>query len=213
MNYLDLRNAAIAYSDRYDKEVSDNIDIYILMTEARINRLLKTREQSNRAFLYTIVDKEFYALPPDWAGMRAMYLVEPDPNTSPNSTVKFVLLDPVSFQSTKHQDPGGKFFYCIIANQIQIYPTIDVGFSIEMIYYQKVPNLNPTDDVTSTNWLSESHPDIYLAGMTAEISLFAKDYDAAQSWYDRLKAAVDELDNVDWIERWSGDPLQTRAEQ
>ena len=52
--------------------------------------------------------------------------------------------------------------------------------------------------------------DIYIAGMTAEISLFAKDYEVATGWFDRMKIAVDELDNVDWVERWSGDALRIR---
>ena len=49
MNYSELVAASIAYADRYDLEVSQNMDIYIVMVESRINRLLKTRKQSARA--------------------------------------------------------------------------------------------------------------------------------------------------------------------
>jgi hypothetical protein len=207
MNYAEIVAASIAYSDRYDADVSSSMPTYILMTEAKVNRLLKTRKQSMRAYVSTVADKEFYALPPDWAGMRGIQMTTPDPVSNGYSTTKMSLLDPISFEAKKSGEDTGSIIYCVIANQIQIYPVQAAGSSIEIIYYQTVPNLNQSSD---TNWLSEDHPDIYLAGITAEISLFAKDYETASGWYDRLTAAVSELDNVDWLERWSGDVLQVR---
>jgi len=206
MNYTELRAASIAYADRYDTEVSGNIDTYVIMTEARINRLLKTRKQSARAYILGVDGKEYYPLPPDWAGMRNLKITNPNPITTGYSEDPMSLLDPTSFELHK-KSSSKDGAYCIIDNQIQVYPLIAEGCSMEMVYFQRVPNLNAIDD---TNWLSTDNPDIYLAGMTAEISLFAKDYSAADGWYERLATAVGELENVDWVERWSGDPLQIR---
>ena len=100
-----------------------------------------------------------------------------------------------------------KNYYTVIADQIQIYPVIDPGSFLEMTYYQKVPNLNST---FTTNWMSEDHPDIYLSGITAEIELFAKNYEVAKGWHDRMSMAIQELDDSDVEERWSGVPLQMR---
>lgn len=207
MNYSELVAATIAYADRYDAEVSDNMDTFILLTEARINRLLKTREQSTRAYTPTVADEEFYSLPPDWAGMRDIQLTNPDPKTVGNSVQSFNLLDPKMFDVKRGKPYDGMLYYTVIAKQIQIYPIQDIGCTIEMVYYQKVPPLSVS---ATSNWVSEDHPDIYLAGMTAEVSLFAKDYDTAQTWYNRLGTAVDELENVDLEERWSGDAPQIR---
>ena len=73
MNKLALTNAAIAYADRYDIEVNENINNFYLFTEARINRLLKTRRQSARAFTLTIENREYYSLPPDWNERYSSY--------------------------------------------------------------------------------------------------------------------------------------------
>ena len=209
MTYNELVNLSIAYADRYDIEVKDNIPSFIIMTEARINRLLKTRKQSARATTVAIDGLEYYGLPPDWAGMRDIN-ANVFQSSGSSKSEPMHLLDPTTFENTiikdrVYQTKGN--IYTVIADQIRIHPTLSDGSSIEMVYYQKVPPLTLENQ---SNWLSNDNPDIYLAGMTAEISLFAKDYDAATGWYDRLKVAVGELDNVDWQERWSGDSLQIR---
>ena len=53
MNYTELVATSIAYADRYDLEVTDNVDTFIILVEARVNRLLKTRKQSARTYTAT----------------------------------------------------------------------------------------------------------------------------------------------------------------
>tara|TARA_R110000803_G_scaffold117357_4_gene185890 strand:+ start:927 stop:1589 length:663 start_codon:yes stop_codon:yes gene_type:complete len=218
MNKLALTNAAIAYADRYDIEVNENINNFYLFTEARINRLLKTRRQSARAFTLTIENREYYSLPPDWSGMRDIQVTNPTPLIVGAGTISLRLIDPALLNQYKLEESRGQrntngfptYYYCVIADQIQIFPILANGLSIEMIYYQQVPSLALPAIDTSSNWLSENNPDIYLSGLCAEISLFAKDYDAASSWYSRLEVSISELDSSDQLERWSGDPLQVR---
>ena len=49
MNYQELVDASVAYADRNDIEVANNVDLFVTMAEARVNRVLKTRKQSKRA--------------------------------------------------------------------------------------------------------------------------------------------------------------------
>lgn len=207
MNYSELVATSQAYADRQDTEVVMNMDTFILMTEARVNRLLKTREQSCRIFAPTVEGQEYYPLPPDYIGMRDIQLDDPIPTTTYEAQ-QFNYLNPEQFNAVRGQPYCGTLWYTVIANQIQIFPIQDAGLAIELIYFQRVPPLTATDP---DNWMATNHPDIYLAGMCAEISLFAKDYEAAKGWYDRLKVAVAELDNTDIQERWAGSSLVTRA--
>jgi len=207
MNYSELVATSQAYADRQDVEVQMNMDTFILMTEARINRLLKTREQSCRIFAPTVDGQEYYPLPPDYIGMRDIQLDNPIP-TEPYVAQQYNYLSPEQFNAVRSKPYSGCLYYTVIANQIQIYPVQPGGLALELVYFQRVP---PLTETTPDNWMSTNHPDIYLAGMCAEISLFAKDYDASVGWFDRLKVAVSELDNTDVKERWSGQALVTRA--
>lgn len=207
MNYSELVATSQAYADRQDTEVAMNMDTFILMTEARVNRLLKTREQSCRIFAPTVEGQEYYSLPPDYIGMRDIQLDDPLPTTT-YTTQQFTYLNPEQFNAVRGQPYTGCLYYTVIANQIQIYPIQDAGLAIELVYFQRVP---PLTAANPDNWMATNHPDIYLAGMCAEISLFAKDYDTATGWFERLKLAVSELDNTDVQERWAGSSLVTRA--
>lgn len=198
--------AAKAYADRQDLEVDNNIDNFILMAEAKINRLLKTREQSSRAFAPTREAEEYYSLPPDFRGMRDIQ-VNTDLPTTDHSVYNFEYLSPKVFNSKRGTTFCGTYYYTVIANQIQVFPILETGLALEIVYFQKVPNLNEIED---SNWLSTEHPDIYLSGITAEIETFVKNYEVAGLWYDRMKLAIDELDNLDISERWSGGTMTVR---
>ena len=206
MTYTELVAAAKLYADRQDIEVNDSMDIFILMAEARVNRVLKTREQSTRAYTLTIEDKEYYPLPPDYSGMRDVQ-INSDLPTEEHKNTKLSYISPELFNTVRGKPYCGSSYYCVIANQIQIFPLQEEGKTIEMVYWQKVPNLNLTD---STNWLSESHPDIYLAGIVAEIEIFAKNYDVASKWDSKMSRSISELDESDVKENWSGSQLVTR---
>lgn len=206
MTYDELVEASKAYADRRDVEVSQNIDTFIILVEAKINRVLKTRMQSTRAFTPTVTGKEYYALPPDFAGMRNIQLNSDSPLNT-HKVTPYSYLTPEQMDIQRSKPYAGSLYYCITAKELQIYPCQDAGQTIEMAYFQKVPNLRPDAD---TNWMSNDHPDIYLSGMMAEIEGFAKNYEASKLWYARLELAIAELDSVDIEERWSGNALQMR---
>lgn len=208
MNYTELVAAGKAYADRKDVEVVENLPVFIQMAEGKINRRLRTRKQSARAAIPTKDGEEFYSLPPDFAGMRHIQF-DSSSVDGQNSVYIMEYAAPEFFDQERSKVPSGKHYYTIIANQLQVYPRFAAGFFIEIIYYQRVPPLTNQAD-SNTNWLSEDYPDIYLSGLVAEIELFAKNYDVAGLWADRMNTAIDDLENIDIGERWSGGSLTTR---
>ena len=62
MDYNQIVLAAKAYADRNDIEVNANIDNFILLAEAKINRVLKTAGQSKRVYTPSIVTGKQKAL-------------------------------------------------------------------------------------------------------------------------------------------------------
>ena len=95
-------------------------------------------------------------------------------------------------------------FYCILADQINVFPPQD-GLVMELTYYQNLTPLSTSDPVS---WLSDSNPDLYLFGLLVEISSFIKNPEAKAVWEGRYLGAIDELQDEDSGDRWSGTPLQ-----
>lgn len=201
MNYRELIAAAQLYADRNNIEISGSIDIFITMAEARMNRVLKTREQSARWYTPVVPFLEYYSMPLDYRGMRNLKLLVGIPSNNDNETVKMNYVPPESMDSVARTGAKGEVYFTIEANQLRIYPAQEVGCTLEMLYYQKVPNLTLEND---TNWMSEEHPDIYLAGMVSEIEIFTKNYEVGKAWDDKMSRCIAELEESDVTEMTSG---------
>lgn len=211
MNYQELVDAAKAYADRQDIEVADNLDIFITMAEARINRVLRTYEQTHRIFTTTIFEQEFYALPEDYNGMRAIQYNDGLVDVPGTKSYTMAMISPellVEKQQYTYEQLD-QYYYAVIGQQIQVHPTLAPSGTLELLFYRKVPNLN---NVNQANWCSENHPDIYLSGIIAEIELFVKNYETAQMWDTRMTRAIQELKSSDVDKRWAGNPMQMRVE-
>jgi hypothetical protein len=206
MVYEELIKAAAAYADRNDIEVNNSVGIFVLMAESRINRVLKTAGQTHRIYTQTIEGKEYYSLPSDYNGMRAIHFNTGPVDEDGSEPIQIHYRTPESMVDIQNSDTD-KYYYTIVAKQLQIINKLPSGGTIEMVFYRKVPSLGPE---RSTNWLIEDSPDIYLSGVCAEIELFVKNYDAATLWDERMSRAIQELDNSDVKNRWAGNSLVMR---
>ena len=202
MNYAEVIAAAQLYADRYDAEVTDNMDQVLRLAESRINRRLKLRQMTTRATMMLVDNQEYYPLPPDFAGMRD---VENSPTDGPRRTLTY--FNPEQANEVQARGSTGYAAYTIIADQLQLIPPQADG-NIEIVYYQRVPPLTATEP---ENWASKDYPDLYRDALMSEIELLVKNDERAVLWDTRLNKTVDELVNNDQEERWSGTPMQIRV--
>lgn len=208
MDYTEIVNAAKMYADRNDIEVTQSMDIFIIMAEARINRKLKTYEQTHRIFTATKDKQEFYALPEDYNGMRAIQFNTGLVDEQGSKAIPLEYVTPETIAEYQSMNKSN-YYYSVVAQQIQVHPTLPSGGTLELLFYRKVPSLNSQ---SKSNWCSENNPDIYISGLCAEIELFVKNYEASQLWDQRMSRAIKELSDNDYDNRWAGNPLQMRAE-
>lgn len=212
MNYAEITNLALSYSDREDAEVINQMDNFIKIVESRINRQLKISDMSNRA----IIDldemditpgQEYFGLPPDFGGLRDIKMVTGDGRT--RVTMKYINPEQMNNLVTSGAvgQSGEQVYYSIAAQQLQVNPVQDTGL-IEILYYQRVVPLTATED---ENWISEINPDCYVFGIITEISAFVKDKVAAEIWNERFVSAIGEIEIEDSENRWSGPPLEIKV--
>jgi hypothetical protein len=205
MLYTDIKTTAIAYSDRTtDPEITANMDLFLRLVEAPINRVLATQDMSFKVQTATIANQEFYSLPADFLSMRAVRLWD-TVNITTRRTLE--LLSP-QLADTQSQWPGGGFYYNVSGNNIQLLPIPTTVQVLEMEYYARVI---PLDSVNSSNWISILHPDVYIFGLLVEINSFAKDPQAASLWADRFRTALAEIKVQDKTSLFSGTPMTTRV--
>lgn len=209
MYYADIVDAAKSYADRNDVEVSDKIDTFIIMAESKINRVLRTYEQTHRISTATFEDREMYSLPDDYNGMRAIQFNTGQVDAEGSKPYALEYITPELMIQYQAEDRRDEFYYTVVAQQIQVHPTLPANGTLELLFYRKVPNLNSQH---INNWCSENHPDIYVSGLCAEIELFVKNYEVAKLWNDRMVSAIQELTGSDIEKRWAGNSLTMRVE-
>lgn len=197
MNYAAITDVALRYADRQDDPtVTTRIDDFLRLVEARVNRVLQTGNQAKRAYLQTSADKTFYGLPLNYAGMRNIYIKETADDSSG------ITLDYVTPEYYNRAVSGGssEYMYTVVGGALQIWPKQDSKV-IEMVYYQQ---LDPLTSSSTTNWLSNKSPDVYIQGLLVEIFTFVRDTEGSSIWEGRFKESLADMAQEDYIDRWSG---------
>jgi hypothetical protein len=200
-NYSELKSAIADWLDRTD--LDDSIPDFIALAEARHKRDFKLRRMETRVTANTIADTEYYTLPDNYVAMRNIQL-----NTNPKTSLEYLTpeqMDRIYAGSNK----GKPKAYSIIGNDIQLRPTPDSVYEIEILYFKHFTALS---DSSPTNDMLTNHPDAYLYGALVEAEPYLQNDKRIQTWasfYDRAKKDIIDSNERD---RHSGVAPTTRID-
>jgi hypothetical protein len=208
MNYTEIKDMALGYSDRQDTEITGKMDLFLKMVESKINRALET--QPMIATVQTVlVDNVFeYTLPTDFLSIKDIKIVNTD---NENYSYPMEMASPERV-TTFRLDGSDQRIYAIIGNTVQICSNpydATLNLVLEISYYQKLPAL--TSGAT-TNWVSNSHPDAYIFGLMVEINAYVKDAEATMLWENRFNSVLSEITAQDIRYIWGGPTLKIKVE-
>jgi len=192
-NYSDLVEKVGLWLDRDDLE--GVIPDFVALTEARLNRLLRTINQEQRDIW--VIDAEEYVLPSDYRKMRKIH-IEGQPDKPLDE------ISPVAAPRRFGGDAGTPRAYYTEGRTLILAPPPDAETTFRVTYFVKVPAL--TYDEPS-NWVLEEHPDIYVWGTIREAAAYIRDPDALDYATTRFEEALGELQLESATDRWGGGPL------
>lgn len=206
-DYTSLQTAAIEYLARdQDTTLIARVPTFVQFFEAKMNRALFTRQMEARAT--TLIDTsstepEFISLPTDFQSMRRMRLssVTGKPKLTYKSGAQ---MD--EFRESIGNMSGQPIYFTIFGDEIELGPTPDSNFTIEMVYRKNVPALA----ANSTNWLLTLAPDAYLYGALLESAPYIKEDARIQTWGTGLASALDGLNNLGLTSTFNAGPMQMR---
>ena len=208
MNYTEIKDMALGYSDRQDTEITGKMDLFLKMVESKINRALET--QPMIATVQTVlVDNVFeYTLPIDFLSIKDIKIVNTD---NENYSYPMEMASPERV-TTFRMDGSDQRIYTIIGNTVEICSNpydATLNLVLEISYYQKLPAL--TSGAT-TNWVSNNHPDAYIFGLMVEINSYVKDAEATMLWENRFNGVLSEITAQDIRYLWGGPTLKIKVE-
>jgi hypothetical protein len=203
MNYSEIVDLSLGYADRQDTDVTSRIDLFMRVAEARINRTLMTLDMSCRAKTPMSSTTEYYSLPPNYSVMRSIKVID---ETNSDSRVTLLQVNPEQMANLVNNGETQFPCYTVISGNIHVQPFYDSTHSLEIDYFQTLPPLSTS---ITTNWLSDSNPDVYVFGILVEINSFIKDAEASALWDGRFQQAMSEITMNDAKSTWSGTSLTT----
>lgn len=195
--YAQLQDAVLDWIPR--PEIEGRLSTFVQLAEADLNRMVKHWRMENRATITAA--SRYLQLPTDWVeAVRVSVEV--------NGVWRRLELaaHPAMLDSRQAANGVGGVpaYYLITAGEMEIFPTPDADYTVEMVYRAKIPAL--ADDNTS-NWVLEEYPDAYLYGALSKAADFVAD-PRGQVWQPLFQKAIGEMNGSSDAARWSGTGLR-----
>ncbi len=207
-DYTSLQTAITEYLARdQDATLIARIPTFIQLFEAKANRTLFVRQmeaRSSASIVSGVTDSEFVLLPSDFQSMRRVRIssVTGKPCLEFKSGTQ---MDEYRFSRSDVTDRPR--YFTIFGSEMELAPTPDSNYTIEMIYRASIPALANN----SSNWLLSLAPDAYLYGALLESAPYIKEDDRIQTWALGLKTTLDGLNNLGLTSTFNAGPMVVRT--
>ena len=192
-NYTELQASIADFLNRSD--LTSVIPDFITMCEADLNSTLRVRDMSVRT--RAPIDSQYVQLPSDFLGMRNIDLLT-DPVT------------PLTYKNLQNLDihragdsTGKPLYYSVMKDSIEFAPVPDGEYTIEIVYYQKIPALS-ADTTNGVNWLLTDHPDAYLYGSLMHSAPYLQADERIGLWAGKYNQILEQIKTSDEQAKFSG---------
>jgi len=151
--YSNLKSDIISYLNNMSAEQS--VDTFINLVEAEMSRTVRhwRMEKRSTADLTT----QYSALPSDFYEPIRLSITS-------GTTYRLELAGQAEMMDLRQRGDNiarRPRYYSMTDGSIEVFPTPDSDYTLEMVYYSKIIPLN---DANTSNWLLEYFPDAYLYG-------------------------------------------------
>lgn len=207
-DYASLQSSVTEYLARdQDATLIARIPTFIQLAEAKFNRQLFVRQMEQRATALVNLasgEPEFISLPSDFQSMRRVRLssVTGKPALEFKSGTQ---IDEYRFETFNVS--GRPRYFTVFGDELEIAPTPDAAYTIEMVYRRSIPPLAESD----LNWLLALAPDLYLYGALLESAPYIKEDGRIQTWGLGFTAALSDLNNLGLTSTFNAGPMTVRV--
>lgn len=198
--YAELQDAILAWVNKQDIEQS--LESIIDLTEADIGRRLRHWRMEKRST--SVLDTQYSALPSDF--LEPIRLQVTDTGTTRLEPIS--LSEMMDRRDLANDTAGRPYYYAIIDGAIEVFPTPNDDYTLEMVYYSSI---TPLSDANTSNWLLTRHPDVYLYGSLVHSAGFIGDDARMGTWSAMYQSALDGVTMDDNKAKYGGTGLRMKV--
>jgi len=198
--YDELKASIASWLNRDD--LTAVIPDFITLAESSINRDLRHYKMVQRAD--ATLDSRYVQVPEDWLEtMRFSITSGTTFRIEPTS-----IDDLVQLRQKSNDQSGRPRFYANVGNEIEVFPTPDTEYTMQLMYYGKTPALSASN---TYNWLLQDAPDAYLYGALVQSAPYLQDDVRTQVWASLYTNAIQSLQKSSDETRFAGSGLRMRT--
>ena len=196
--FAQLKTAAANWLDRSD--LTDRIPEFIVLAEARFNRILRIRDMETvSTAISTAAGTREYSLPTGFVQMKEFHLT-----TDPLTPLAYITPEMMT-RIWAGSAQGKPEVFTIIADNVRLGPNPDAVYTTSMLYYKTFTALS---DEATTNDMLTNNPDVYLYGTLLEAEPFIMNDVRVPLWLQAFEKAINDIQNQDNKDRHSGSQLR-----
>jgi hypothetical protein len=188
-NYTELQAAAANWLARDDLTL--RIPDFVTLAEAKFNRTVLHPKMEIRSTTTadTLDDEpEFISLPSDFQTMRRIRLSGLVGKPRLNFMTQTQMED---YRYSIDNVSGRPVYFAIVGDEIELAPTPNEDFEIEMVYRANIPSLA----ANSTNWLLTFAPDLYLYATLLESTPYMKEDERIGVWGSAMATVLEQVNS------------------
>lgn len=203
--YANLQTSVLSWLARpADPLVSPSVPDMIALFEADARDRLRNRFTETASTLATVSGTATVALPTDFWEFRGPPRLRTDP------VAPLVYMTPGQLYETwTGTETAQPVNYTIEGLLLRLAPVPDSAYTIDIDYMQGLTGLS---DTTTSNWLLQRYPDLYLFGSLVMAEAFIGEDERAAEWKSLVEAIYARIAQSDLKARWSGGPLQVKTD-
>lgn len=182
MTYDEIKTKVAEYLNRTD--LTSQMDMFIDLTESDINKVIKHQDLIKRA--NATAETQYTQLPSDWSRVINVEL-----NTSDHTTLLQQSTESLDLKRTSIDNVSGRpEYFAITDNAIELCPTPDTNYELQLTYYANIPELSSTN---TTNVVSDKFPDVYIYGCCKHASVFLMEDERVRMFQTLFDKALEEV--------------------
>lgn len=149
-------------------------------------------------------EPEFITLPEDFQSMRRIRLA----SVTGKPALDFMTgMQMDEFRGSVSNTASRPAYFTIMGGEIELAPTPDQNYMVEMVYRKNIPALAAND----TNWLLDLAPDFYLYGALMEAAPYMKNDERIATWAAGLTSAITDINKLALTSAFNAGPMQVRV--
>ena len=197
--YDELKASIADFLNRDD--LTAVIPDFITLTEKGLNRDLRHWRMEKRSTAN--VNAQYSSVPVDFLEPIRLSL-----NTAETHTLEMVNAFEISaLRASNSNNTGRPQNYAILDGSIELFPTPDATYVLEILYYSTI---NPLNSSNTSNWVLQYHPDAYLYGALVHSSPYLQEDARIATWAALYQKSIDDINSESASAKNSGSGLRMK---